>query len=96
MDEKMVAMCKGIGNVIGAQCRQSQNKGALYSIRNSKNLDEFLRVLSQLQYQVDISFSETLFVTIDDDNWERYKSLISIFAMNSFSYRPGQTKEEDN
>lgn len=90
MDEKMVAMCKRIGNSIGAQCRQTQNKGALYSIRNSKNLDEFLRVLSQLQYQVDISFSDTLFVTIDDDNWERYKSLISIFAMNSFSYSPGQ------
>lgn len=88
MDEKMVSMCKRIGNVTGAQCRSANNKGALYSIRNSKNLNEFLRVLSQLQYQVDISFSETLFLEIDDDNWERYKSLISIFAMNSFNYRP--------
>jgi len=96
MDEQMVSMCKSIGNRVGAQCRESQNKGALYSIRNSKNLNEFLKVLSQLQYLVDISFSEKLFLAIDDDNWERYKSLISIFAMNSFSYKPKQENKEDN
>jgi hypothetical protein len=93
MKTEMVEMCKSIGNRIGRYCREANNgngdKGILYSIRNSKNRIEFLNTLSESQFKTEVSYGEDFFKTLPDTpQWEEYKALVSIFAMNSFLYKP--------
>jgi len=84
MDEKIVKLTRGFGYAIGSKASESKTKSPLYDIRNSKNLDEFLRQLNQIQFAFEIQVPETLIREVSDENWERYKSLVSIFAMNTF------------
>jgi hypothetical protein len=89
MKTEMVEMCKSIGNRIGRYCRENDNKGILFSIRNSKNRIEFLNTLAESQFKTEVSFGEDFFKTLPDSpQWEEYKALVSIFAMNSFLYKP--------
>ncbi|MFN3783521.1 MAG: hypothetical protein ACK4R6_06360 [Spirosomataceae bacterium] len=93
MKTEMVEMCKSIGNRIGRYCRDANNgngdKGILYSIRNSKNRIEFLNTLAESQFKTGVSYGEDFFKTLPDSpQWEEYKALVSIFAMNSFLYKP--------
>jgi hypothetical protein len=88
MDAKMVETCKSIGNRIGAYCREKEDKGILFSIRNAKNRTEFLNVLAETQFRTEVSYGESFFKELPDDfQWEEYKALVSIFAMNSFLFR---------
>jgi hypothetical protein len=89
MKSEMVEMCKSIGNRIGRHCRESDNKGILFSIRNAKNRVEFLNVLAESQFRTEVSYGEDFFKSLPDTpQWEEYKALVSIFAMNSFLYKP--------
>lgn len=89
MKSEMVEMCKSIGNRIGRHCRESDNKGILFSIRNAKNRAEFLNVLAESQFRTEVSYGEDFFKSLPDTpQWEEYKALVSIFAMNSFLYKP--------
>lgn len=89
MKTEMVEMCKSIGNRIGRYCRENENKGILFSIRNAKNRAEFLNVLAESQFKTEVSYGEDFFKTLPDTpQWEEYKALVSIFAMNSFLYKP--------
>jgi hypothetical protein len=95
MDAKMVEICKSTGNRIGAYCREKEDKGILFSIRNAKNRTEFLNVLAETQFRTEVSYSENFFKELPDDSqWEEYKALVSIFAMNSFLYK--EKKQSDN
>lgn len=93
MKAEMVERCKQIGNSIGRYCRgtedgKNQDKGLLFSIRNSRNRIDFLKVLSESQFRTEIPYSEEFFKELPDSpQWEEYKSLVSIFAMNSFLYK---------
>ena len=92
MKAEMVEVCKSIGNRIGAYCREKDDKGILFSIRNAKNRTEFINVLAETQFRTGVSYSETFFKDLPDDSeWEEYKSLVSIFAMNSFLYKKQTT-----
>ncbi len=96
MNTKMVEMCKSIGNRIGAYCREKDDKGILYSIRNAKSRIEFLNVLAEIQFRTEIGYSEEFFKELpDNEEWEEYKALISIFAMNSFLYKPNQNNNQN-
>jgi hypothetical protein len=88
MNQEMVKICKATGNSIGAYCREKDDKGILFSIRNAKSRTEFLNVLAETQFRTEVSYSETFFNALPDNaQWEEYKALVSIFAMNSFLYK---------
>jgi hypothetical protein len=92
MKTEMVDLCKRVGNSIGRYCRESDDKGILFSIRNSRNRIDFLKVLSDSQFRTQLSYSEEFFKELPDSpQWEEYKSLVSIFAMNSFLYDPSKS-----
>jgi hypothetical protein len=85
MDNKMVDLCKSVGNRIGRYCRETDDKGILFSIRNVRNRIDFLKVLSESQFRTEVLYSEEFFDRLPDTpQWEEYKSLVSIFAMNSY------------
>ena len=95
MKTEMVEICKSLGNRIGAYCREKDDKGILFSIRNAKNRTEFLNVLAETQFRTEVSYSETFFKELPDNSqWEEYKSLVSIFAMNSFLYKEKSNQTE--
>lgn len=90
---EMVEMCKSLGQQIGKYCQEansgSGDKGILFSIRNAKNRTEFLNVLSEIQFRIDkpyFNIENFLKEILDSKDWEEYKSLVSIFAMNRFLY----------
>jgi len=88
MKTEMVEICKSVGNRIGAYCRENDDKGILFSIRNAKSRNEFINVLAETQFRTEVSYSETFFKELPDNSqWEEYKALVSIFAMNSFLYK---------
>jgi hypothetical protein len=88
MKAEMVDICKAVGNRIGAYCRDKDDKGILFSIRNAKSRIEFINVLAETQFRTEVSYSETFFKELPNDaQWEEYKALVSIFAMNSFLYK---------
>ena len=88
MKTEMVEICKSVGNRIGAYCREKDDKGILFSIRNAKSRTEFINVLAETQFRTEVSYSETFFKELPDNaQWEEYKALVSIFAMNSFLYK---------
>jgi hypothetical protein len=42
-----------------------------------------------------VSFGEEFFKELpDNSHWEEYKSLVSIFAMNSFLFNPSKSKTQ--
>ncbi len=96
MKTKMVEMCKTLGNRIGAYCRENDDKGILFSIRNVKSRIEFLNVLADIQFRTEIGYSEEFFKELpDNEEWEEYKALVSIFAMNSFLYKQAHGNNQD-
>lgn len=88
MEESMITLCAAIGSEIGRKSKAKDTKGFLYAIRNCKYQSEFIKILSQIQFPLEISYSRNLFESIREENWEDYKSLISIFAANQFFYNP--------
>ncbi|MBP8945769.1 MAG: hypothetical protein KBG25_07735 [Paludibacteraceae bacterium] len=94
MKTEMVDICKAVGNHIGAYCRENDDKGILFSIRNAKSRTEFLNVLAETQFRTGVSYSETFFKELPDNSqWEEYKALVSIFAMNSFLFKEKKITE---
>lgn len=95
MKAEMVDICKAVGNRIGAYCRENDDKGILFSIRNAKSRTEFLNVLAETQFRTEVSYGETFFKELPDNSqWEEYKALVSIFAMNSFLFKDKKTTEK--
>ncbi|GAB63840.1 hypothetical protein KSU1_D0531 [Candidatus Jettenia caeni] len=92
MEESMIALCAAIGGEIGRKSKAKDTKGFLYAIRNCRCQSEFIKILSQIQFPLEISYNRNLFDSLREENWEDYKSLISIFAANQFFYNP---KKED-
>lgn len=97
MDNNMVDMCKRIGNSIGRYCRETDDKGILFSIRNSRNRIDFLKVLSDSQFRTEVLYSEEFFDKLPDTpQWEEYKALVSIFAMNSYLMKNKKENQSSN
>ena len=96
---EMVEMCKSLGQQIGKYCQEANNgsgdKGILFSIRNAKNRTEFLNVLAVIQFRIDKQYyniENFLKEILESKDWEEYKSLVSIFAMNRFLWEKKDTK----
>jgi len=99
MNKDMVSKCKSIGTTIGIYSQKEEDKSVLFSLRNAKNRTEFLKVLSLIQFKIAESkkiednyklriYDEFFEGLPDSPQWEEYKALVSIFAMNSFLYKP--------
>lgn len=100
---EMVEMCKSLGQQIGKYCNEANNgsgdKGILFSIRNAKNRTEFLNVLVEIQFRIDKQYYNVenfLKEILESKDWEEYKSLVSIFAMNRFLWDKKENKTTEN
>jgi len=102
MEASLLDLTQRLGGLIGAKASESEKKSVLYDIRNVKNLDEFLRTLNQIQFTFEkgggIHVHRELLEALDESSWERYKSLVSIFAMNTYLaelYRKGKQQPKE-
>jgi hypothetical protein len=96
MDEEKIRMLAAFGHDIGKECAKKEDMGLLYSIRNAKNIDEFLRVLNDINFKLGLTVNEKLLNIsndkIMDEPWIRVKTLLSIYAMNAYLW---ETKKGD-
>lgn len=71
--------------------------GLLYALRNAKNIDEFYRVLNDIQFRLDLTVPESLLKLergerIAGAPWRRVKHMLAVYAMNAYLRR--QVQEE--
>lgn len=97
MEANLLSVIKGFGYSLGSTAQKENEMGLLYALRNAKNLDEFFRVLNDVQYRLGLTVPESLLEvepgeSIKGSPWKRVKTLLSIYAMNAFLR--AQNKEE--
>jgi hypothetical protein len=88
MEEKYAKILAGFGHELGRASAQKEDMGILYSLRNAKNIDDFLKVLNDINFKLSMQVNEEL-LKIDGEKimgqpWVRIKTLLSIYAMNSY------------
>lgn len=103
VDENLLKVLRGFGYTLGTQAQEANEMGLLYALRNAKNLEEFLRVLNDIQFRLEITVPERLVEIgqgerIAGSPWLRVKTLLSIYAMNSYlrATRCSKTEEGGN
>ena len=89
MDAQLLKVIRGFGYNLGSSAQKENEMGLLYALRNAKNLDEFFRVLNDIQYRLGLTVPEDILAvekgeTIKGSPWKRVKTLLSIYAMNAF------------
>ena len=105
MDEQFVKTLAGFGHTLGMTAQQKREMGLLYALRNAKNLDEFYRVLNDIQFRLDLTVPESLLnpekgERIAGSPWRRIKHMLAIYSMNAYlreqakAQKPETTQEE--
>ncbi len=99
MDEQFQRMLAGFGHTLGATAQQQNEMGLLYAIRNSKNPEDFYRVLNDVQFRLQITIPEALLRIEKGERiagvpWARVKTLLSIYAMNAYLRKIAPEREE--
>ncbi|OAQ20073.1 hypothetical protein [Thermosulfurimonas dismutans] len=89
MDADLLKVIRGFGYNLGSTAQRENEMGLLYALRNAKNLDEFFRVLNDVQYRLRLTVPEDLLVvepgeSIKGSPWRRVKTLLSIYTMNAY------------
>ncbi len=89
MDEKLLNILRGFGFELGSQAAQKDEMGLLYALRNAKNLDQFLEVLNQIQFVLELTINPDLLRVEPGERiagapWNRVKTLLAIHAMNAY------------
>ncbi len=89
MDEKFQQNLKKLGESLGKNVYQNNEMGLLYALRNAKNPEDFYRVLNDVQFRLKITIPEELLKIEKGEKiagmpWVRIKTLLSIYAMNSY------------
>lgn len=89
MDAQLLKVIRGFGYSLGRKAQEENEMGLLYALRNAKNLDEFFRVLNDIQYRLELTVPEDILAVepgdlIKGSPWKRVKTLLSIYAMNAF------------
>jgi len=101
MDTSLLKVLKGFGHALGGAAQNQNEMGLLYSLRNAKNPDEFFRVLNDAQFRLNLTVPEDLLQVeagerIKGSPWMRVKTLLSIYAMNSYLWAGStQSKKEE-
>ena len=99
MDEKFQRMLTGFGHSLGEAAQEQGEMGLLYALRNAKNPEEFYRVLNDIQFRLNLTIPEDLLKIEKGERiagvpWMRVKTLLSIYAMNSY-LRRGSSQEKE-
>jgi len=92
MEETMLKVLSGFGHRLGAVSHEKNEMGLLYALRNAKNPEEFYRVLNDIQFRLELTVPEELLQIskgekIAGSPWVRVKTLLSIYAMNTYLWR---------
>ncbi|MCD6086769.1 MAG: hypothetical protein J7K11_02270 [Candidatus Hydrothermae bacterium] len=100
MDEQLLNVLKGFGHSLGRAAQEKKEMGLLYALRNSKNPDDFFKVLNDIQYRLELTVPEDLLEIkrgekIKGSSWLRVKTLLSIYAMNAYLWNQTAQKGED-
>ncbi len=100
MDAQLLRVIRGFGYSLGSHAQKENEMGLLYALRNAKNLDEFFRVLNDVQYRLGLTIPEDILAVesgelIKGSPWRRVKTLLSIYAMNAFLRGQNETSKED-
>ncbi len=98
MDEQFQRTLAGFGHSLGAAAHKHNEMGLLYALRNAKKPEEFYRVLNDAQFRLEVTIPEALLriekgERIAGITWGRVKTLLSIYAMNTF-LRKGAQEEQ--
>lgn len=100
MDEKLMSVLRGFGHSFGSVAQKEKEMGLLYALRNSKNPEDFFKTLNDIQFRLGLTVPEDLLLIekgekIKGSPWLRVKTLLSIYAMNSYLYSTKSTTKED-
>jgi len=99
VDEKILESCKSLGNSLGNLAAETDDKSVLYTLRSTRNLDDFLGALHQtlVRYMDEIGVYrkgvERILEEVNDRNWKRYRALTGIYAILRFMKAKGERKE---
>ncbi|MBC7217826.1 MAG: hypothetical protein H5U36_06760 [Candidatus Caldatribacterium sp.] len=102
MDEQFQRTLAGFGHSLGEAAQEHNEMGLLYALRNAKNPEDFYRVLNDTQFRLEVTIPEALLKIEKGERiagvpWVRVKTLLSIYAMNSYlRKRAPQTVDSQN
>jgi len=99
VDENLLKILRRFGYSLGTKAEEKKDIGLLYALRNAKNVEEFLKILNDIQFRLEITIPEKLLELgqgerIAGTSWLRVKTLLSIFAMNSYLRALSGSKNE--
>ncbi len=89
MDKDLLNVLKGFGHSLGTKVHEKNETGLLYELRNAKNPDDFFKVLNDIQFRLELTIPENILniekgEKIMGVSWLRIKTLLSIYAMNTY------------
>ncbi len=101
MPEEVQKTLAGFGRSLGVMVHERKEMGLLYALRNSKNPEQFYRVLNDIQFRLGMTVPEPLLrigtgERIADVPWVRVKTLLSIYAMNAYLRKETRGEESAN
>lgn len=101
MDEQFQRTLAGFGHSLGEAAQEHNEMGLLYALRNAKNPEEFYRVLNDAQFRLEVTIPEALLRIEKGERiagvpWVRVKTLLSIYAMNTFLRKSAPQKADSN
>lgn len=106
MNEQFQRTLAGFGHRLGEAAQERNEMGLLFALRNAKNPEDFFRVLNDAQFRLEVTIPEALLKIEKGERiagvpWMRVKTLLSIYAMNSYLRKqvphrvePQEQKEE--
>ncbi len=100
MDEQFQRTLAGFGYTLGKAAKEHSEMGLLYALRNAKKPEEFYRVLNDAQFRLEMTIPEALLRIEKGERiigvpWVRVKTLLAIYAMNSY-LRENAKQEKDS
>ncbi|QZA32494.1 hypothetical protein [Hydrogenibacillus sp. N12] len=100
MNPSFLKMLSGFGYSLGKKAFEEKEMGVLYMMRNAKNIQEFYRVLNDIQFRLKMTVPEALLMFEAGDRiagvpWIRLKTMLAIYAMNAYLRAENGGKEEE-
>ena len=92
MDDETRELAIKLGSQLGHVAKGDPNpnvgKGKLFALRKSRKKERFLSILNsfQLRYN-EFSINKKILLTLCNENFDYFKQLTMISALNSFNYK---------
>lgn len=101
MDEQFIRTLSRFGHALGAAAHEKSEMGLLYALRNAKNVEEFYRVLNDVQFRLSLTVPESLLQLEKGDRiagaaWRRVKHMLAIYAMNNYLRKETPREQDEN